>query len=238
MTTTTIACVRCGHQNVLGRIFCTNCGQKLDFRALDRTPRGRPGAGSPVARFVRIAVVLAIVGAIVMVLKPASPLGASGGLQEAQRLNQKIRVVRAALLDGKTATQEISEPELNGYLAEVIKRTNENLPKDKKQPVLLKAINVHFTPDHVVIVMLAQAGPLTLSYSIAGKPAKQDRKFVLTTEGSRFGLMPVPKAANGWVSGRISYVLGRLGNERALLDQVSKMELREGSVVLAFQSGQ
>jgi hypothetical protein len=230
--TNTIPCARCGHQNVLGRIFCTNCGQKLDFEALDRkTMRAGP---APAARFIRIGIVLALVGAIVMVLKPAATTGAAGGLQEAQRLNQKIRLVRGAVLDGKRITQEVSETELNGYLAEVIKRSNENLPKDKKQPVLLRAINVRVEKDGITVVLLAQAGPITVSYSTSGKPAKRDGKFVLSSDGAKVGLMPVPGAVGSWVAKQASYVFSKLANERALLDQVSNMELRDGSMVVAF----
>jgi hypothetical protein len=234
----TIPCSRCGHQNVLGRIFCTNCGQKLDFEKLDKKRVLSGAGGGGPGRVIRTVVILLLVAVIVMLLKPAKLAGAEGGLQEAQRLNQKIRAVKTAILDGKSIAQNVSEAEINGYLAEVIKRTNDGLPKDKKQLVLVRKVNMHFGNERIAVVILVQVGPVTVSYSVTGQPAKQSGHFTLLPEKVKIGLVPVPAAAGPWVTSRIAYVFSRLGSERSMLDQVSKMEVRDGAVSVAFQGAQ
>ncbi|HEY8239925.1 MAG TPA: hypothetical protein VIH35_00680, partial [Kiritimatiellia bacterium] len=194
----------------------------------------RRGGGGP-GRAIGTIIALLLVGFIVLLVKPVKPLGAEGGLQEAQRLNQKIRLVRAAVLDGKAIGQNVSEAEANGYLAEVVKRTNESLPSGKKQLLMVRKVNLQFAGQKITVVVLAQMGPLTVSYSMTGQPARQGGQFILLPERTRVGLVPVPAAAGPWVTGRISYVFSKLNNERALLDQVSKMEVRDGAVVVAFQ---
>ena len=233
----TIQCSKCGHQNVLGRIFCTDCGQKLDFDQVDAKPR-RSSQGMSPARLVRLAVTFIVIALLVMILKPAKPLGAPGSLQDAQRMNQKLRAIKAGILDNKGGSHELMEKEINGYLTEILKRMSDSNAKDAKTTVKMRQINVHFTPEQIHVVMLAEIGPLKLSYSVAGQPARKDRQFKIKPERVRLGSVPLPAAAGDWIAGRMASVFSKLGNEKSLLDQVSTMQLGDGVVVVAFPGAQ
>ena len=233
----TIQCAKCGHQNVLGRIFCTNCGQKLDFDQVDAKPR-RQGPGMTPGKIARIAVTFIVIALLVLILKPSKLLGAPGTLQDAQRMNQKLRAIKAGILDNKGESHEVQEKEINGYLTEILKRTAGSAAKGEKTPVKLRQINVHFTPERIYVVMLAEAGPLKLSYSVAGQPARKDRQFKIKPERVSLGSLPLPAAAGDWIAGRMASVFSKLGNEKSVLDQVSNMKLGDGSVVVAFQGAQ
>ena len=233
----TIQCAKCGHQNVLGRIFCTNCGQKLDFDQVDAKPR-RQTQGMTTAKIIRLAVTFIVIAVLVLILKPAKPLGTPGTLQDAQRMNQKLRTIKAAILDNKGGTHELQEQEINGYLTEILKRMAESATKGDKTPVKMRQINVHFTPAQIHVVMLAELGPVKLSYSVAGQPARKDRHLKIKPDRVSLGSLPVPAAAGDWIAGRMASVFSKLGNEKALLDQVSNMQLGDGLIIVAFPGAQ
>jgi hypothetical protein len=233
----TIQCGKCGHQNVLGRIFCTNCGQKLDFDQVDAKPRRQMQGMSP-AKLMRIVITVVVIAILIMILKPAKPLGAPGTLQDAQRMNQKLRTIKAAILDNKGGSHELQEKEINGYLTEILKRMSDSATKGDKNPVKLRQINVHFTPQLIHVLMVTEIGPMKLSYSVAGQPARKDRQFKIKPERVRLGSVPIPAVAGDWIAGRMASVFSKLGNEKSLLDQVSTMQLGDGLVVVTFPGAQ
>ncbi|MFH0907232.1 MAG: zinc ribbon domain-containing protein [bacterium] len=233
----TIQCAKCGHQNVLGRIFCTNCGQKLDFDQISAKPR-RQRSWPSVGKTVKMGVTLVIIGLLVMILKPAKPTGMPGTLQDAQRMNQKLRAMKAAILDEKPVVHEVSEKEVNGYLAEILKRRDETPTTGVKNPVKMRVINVHFSPERIHAVIHVAIGPITLSYSVVGQPARKDHQFTIKPDSVKLGFLPLPSVAGDWIAGRLAAMFSKLGNEKALLDQVSNMQLGDGQVIVAFQGVQ
>ncbi len=109
-----IKCSNCGHENLLGAIFCRNCGEKLDIDRMHpelekKGPSG--GLGGIIRRLVGLLVFLGLVGVIVMMFIPKKgQLGALGddAKKEAERkYEQLIRKIN----DGIGAEKYTFSPE-------------------------------------------------------------------------------------------------------------------------------
>ncbi len=226
-----IKCKSCGADNHLGRMFCSQCGGKLEIE----DPRGaiqeqRRKAGGPLMRFVRIAVTLGLLISIVLIIRPAVPTGAEGSIQDAQRLQQKMRNIKTAVLDRKVVTQRITEGEINAYLMDLLKKSAGG---SGDESVTLARINIALKTDVVVVVLEAKLGPVPLTYEISGVPERSDGQFTFAVSKVRLGHLPMPGPAGGWLAARAKVVFSKMDEEKRLLGQVSQLKVGRGEVAVA-----
>lgn len=230
-----VTCSACGHQNPLGRLFCAKCGTKLAI-----TPAamggGRGPAGFWLARLARVAIFLAVLGAFLLLLRPVEPDGAPGTLPEASALAQKLNVLSVAILDRRAVTQDATEAEVNGYLAEILRNTPD-LTASGPLKFELRSINVAFRGGDVVTVLVSALGPIPLTYEIRAKPARVDDRFTLDVRGLRMGHLPLPRAIAVRTASRMARMFDQMEREKRLLDQLSSVAVVEDGVVRAATPG-
>lgn len=220
-----VTCTQCGHTNPLGRMFCMKCGAQLELATLNPANMKRQVTGKSrfLGRIVRLAITLALLYAIIMILRPVVPTGSEGNPQDVQRLRQKLGLLKGAVLESRPGAQRISEVEVNSYLAELVGRNKDD------SAYVLKKVNVAMNAGQVIVVLVSKFGPATLTYEITGVPGHSpDHHFDFLVRSVRLGQLPMPGALGDWLSGKAFVVFSKMSDERSLLDKMDKIEIGQG----------
>jgi hypothetical protein len=228
-----IKCRECGYVNTLGRVFCSKCGKKLDLsrvstRLLARstlTPADRR------ARLFRWVVVLVLAAVIGLMLWPMEPEGVVGSRDDVKALRVKVGRLERAAAARAYVFDVVTEEEVNAFLEETV-GGDPSVAKSEGLRLGIETIRVRFTPEQLKVFLLANWGPLKLSYMVAGVPEIRQRRFSVNPTHGRLGHLWLPAPLAGWIGGRISYALSGLERERRLLDQLGRCELGDEKVRL------
>ena len=228
-----VICPKCGSRNPPGRMYCMQCGGKIEMEMAE-TRAEKPWIGKAVSalgRAVRAAATILLLLAIVQMMRPVAPAGSTGNAQDVQRLRQKLSLFKGAVMDGKASSQRLSEVELNAYLTDLLARSATPDAMDSLRYRLLK-VNLAVEPAAVVVVLRASLGPVPLSYEVTGAPRVDGKRFAFAPTAARFGHLPLPGPLRGWMAGRVYGVFSQMLDERSLLDQAEGLELAQGEVTL------
>lgn len=114
-----ITCTKCGHQNELGRVFCTGCGKKLDLMQKTSVEELKPSVGAVIGRWVwRIGLILGL-GVVILGLGLAFwavPVSTQlGEARAVQRVDQKARALREGA-PGAALQATFNQRDLNTWL--------------------------------------------------------------------------------------------------------------------------
>jgi hypothetical protein len=114
-----IECSACGFRNDLGRVFCTQCGVKLDLKRTapsDLNERREVRFGAMIGKMIGGLLTLGILGGLGLgfwpVKLPVVQRDASGG----QQVVLKTRAVKKAIMAKQKASVDFTETEINGFL--------------------------------------------------------------------------------------------------------------------------
>lgn len=225
-----IACSRCGKENEPTRLFCATCGAKLDLGAKAWREPIRWGRG-----LLRVVQVL-LVAAVGLLLWPVRPQGASGSREEALAYYGKLRILSEAVGQGVMVVQIFSEAEVNGYLAEVLKRNPELSNSEGLGKMGLGEINLRFAPEDVTVTVTALWGPMRMSYEVAGRPRTGSGPFGFDVRAARWGHLPLPGVASRWMVRRVEAMFSGMEREHAVLNGLRRIDLGQGQVRVATGS--
>lgn len=224
-----VTCSKCQHKNPLGRMYCMRCGELLNMESLDpRTMRSKPTGPSAIGRLLRVVVLLALCAAIVQLLRPVNPMGQEGSGADAQRLRQKLGLLKGAVLDQREMSQRVSEAEINSYLASLLSKTDQKPGRSMD----LRKINVTIRPEGAVLVLVSGVGPVTLTTELAGTPTHRGDQFEFVLTSARLGHLPMPGPLVAWLAGKAGVVFSRMDDEKRLLNQMEQLAVGQGEVVL------
>jgi hypothetical protein len=228
-----VKCKQCGARNDVDRIFCVGCGARLDISKVLMTPTSLEER-TRVRRFfgvIESLLSLAIFVALVLVLWPVAPTGKRGSPVDAQLCAQKVRGLYNAVEYGQPVKVSMSDAELNAYFAAMLAADPE-AAKASGRRMAVGEINLTFSPEFFVALVLANWGPVRLSYELRGWAGADDGDFRLEVLGLRWGHLPLPGPAARWMAGRMGGMFGRMERERRVLGGVRGMKLGPGWVSL------
>jgi hypothetical protein len=226
-----VKCTRCGTTNELNRVFCLKCGDKLDLaRAITGGKRRR--AGRFISGPVRIAVVLLILSIVGLILWPVEPRGAFGSAADARTMNGILRWFYQAVQNRAVVGQFVTEKEVNGYLAQKLKQNGDAFRSEGFR-LGIRQINVAFTPENFVVLVLANWGPVSLSYEVKAVPSVKSGRFEVKAQEARWGHLPLPRPAAGWMNRRVAGMFLRMENELAVLNGLGRVDLKNGRAYIA-----
>ena len=231
-----VTCPQCKQRIPFGRLFCTNCGAKLEINS--DTITSRTSAGEVLTRARRIVirlVVLAIVlGAVGLFLWPMQPTGRTGDASYEKLCQQRMDAVRARVLNGMQFSETFSDIEINAWLASRMAATTS---KDVGAGFRLTAVNVALNKEGAVVATISEAGPVRLSVLISGKPqVSANNGFAFEVTGVRVGHVPLPSALHDFFADRNLTIFANFREQHDVLNKMRKLETKDGQVVLSNQN--
>jgi hypothetical protein len=238
-------CQKCGYDNELGRIFCHQCGAKLDLDAIKPVSRGgkalRPKGRHSMLKWIRRIVELMILGVLLfavylMLQAPAAP--AKPGETDAAAADKKWLALEKLVNGRKASHLEISPAEAKAFLAGLTFEKS-----DMKWGFVPERVWIEFKPGFVELHILATmrlGGSLEKKVYLryTGVPKIQDGRFVFEPKEGRVGQLNWPLdvvKALGFHQRIFSEVFVRLTTERDVLSQLDRIEARADRVIVYYQ---
>jgi hypothetical protein len=213
-----IECQICGFKNDLGRIFCTQCGKRLELThtSLGELSSRRTFDWGPLIRRLLMALLLLAVGSVIAAALwpktlPPIPVDPAG----VKQIPIKSRAWQSALRARREIMLTYTEPEVNGFLdARARARKLKRLSIDFKPGSLTLAAWHDWTPVRQVTVLTNVTLPVSCELS-----GRFDGG-TLVLQGGRVGHLPLPTPLASlmapWFKGWFDDILAQTGMVRSL----------------------
>ena len=241
-----LTCPKCNFENELGRIFCHQCGGKLELEKIKAPTEGakmRRRAAVGARKTLRTAMEVAIAGGVIFViwqvcvvpdLQPIKPSNAELVAVDIKRLDL------GQLVNGrKPGVMEVTEGELNTFLNTL------GLVKPKEDgivfsPVMVRAdlgdgtVKVSYLAD----LRFGTAVHKQFCIALAGVPSVEQGGFVFRPTGAWIGKLPIqPKLIErtSLMQNIFAKLFAKLDNERKSLDKLSSITVTREKAVLTYQ---
>lgn len=218
-----IECVQCGFRNDLGRVFCTNCGVKLDLKRTsqaDLEERREIPWGRIIGKLVGGVLAVAVLGVLALAFWPMDiPVvqkDAAGG----QQVVLKTRAVKKALMARQKATVDFSEAELNGFTAGRAEARKLKALVVDIQPGAIE-VSAHFSwrPGVVTNMTWLARKNVAVPVSLAIKAGFADGQMAVT--GGRLGHLPLVGPLTGIPKRFFGDVFSDIAAEKQVMDALA-----------------
>lgn len=241
-----LECPKCGYDNELGRIFCTQCGTKLDLTKIKAPTEGarmRRRAVKGAKRLTRIllelAIAVALIAGLVLMclvpdIPPVKPTNAEMIAADTKRLDLD------QLVNGRRpGALTITAAEFNAF----VNTLSFEKPKESFMQFLPVTIRSEFDEGTVKIsyvgdLKLKDFFHKHLSVTLAGTPAVDNGRFVFRAKAAWIGKMPVHPwlvENTGLFHTYFGRLFGKLRYEREMLDRLHSINVSPDGAELVFQ---
>jgi len=242
-----LICPKCNYDNELGRIFCHQCGAKLDLDKVKPTSRGgkiihyrkQLTVGRIVNRVIAIVILVLIIWGIYLIcqvpdIQPVKPTNAVLLAADNKRL-----ALEQQLLQKRLFKMEITATELNAFIGGL---------------GLEKHAGSGFTVVPVTLQVELGDGTLKLNFlgtakfgdalskkifiSYTGVPMTEQGHFEFKPIAAAIGQMPIhPKIlqSTSLLQNYFGRLLSNLDHEKSLLDQLSSISVDHNHIVIEYQ---
>ena len=227
-----IECKHCGEQNDLGRVFCVQCGKRLELTqtSLDELAERRTIDWGPIVkRIFGTVVLLAIVGVVGIAFWPQPPSTLPVDPAGVAQLPMKTRALQKALRAHQQTKVTLSEAELNGFLdARAKLRQVRQLTVALKPGVFTMAALDDWAP-------AAQLAGLTgLVIRISCDWTASYDNGTLAIQSGRFGHLPLPNAAATYAASQFGGWFDDVLSQTGILKSLKSVTIDEGKADLVF----
>lgn len=251
-----IKCGQCGHENDLTRVFCQNCGTRLERGEQAPAPTGPsitpvpvkrkskpqgPSAIAMLGQFVKAIVSLAFFGAVLALLIqvgrspdgiPAAPTvvdeSAASGLYDALKASTSSPFRRPPM--------EIKQEQINNYLASRLAGASASGPSLGAQ--FARAFVVLNDGTFQFYVERRYLG-LSVYFRIDCEPLAGPEGATAFVKGGAIGRMPVHPTIMHVVQGRIiTPAVDALSEQVALLRKADDVKIKPGAAILGWPGNQ
>ncbi len=239
-----LICPECRHENEVERIYCHECGTRLDR---SKIKLGKEGPEQPqatqkrlrrmlgprwspmqhlffkVAKLILAAVALAAL--VQMLLSPAPPERS----QDLMLASQVTLDLENALLARRGGQLRYAEPEVNAFLLSALKNKQKALDKPglkfERAFVGLEDGLLHFT-----VMRSVQGFPL--SHSASYSPVSSEGKFAFAEKGGRLGRLNIHAKLMPYLGFLFADVQKALEREQAAVRKMADVRIESKAVVL------
>lgn len=258
-----VKCAGCGHENDPTRVFCHNCGIRLERPEGEKAtiaqvtpvmgrssgpPRGgffqAGGAGALLVRVFRSLISLAILAALLAVLIEAGrqpdwvPKAVTGDKQKATRLYQSIRDFSDTVYP---RTIDLTQEQVNNYLASRL----ETAPDDGSY-VRAKFVRAFVTIEaeamRFVVEQKYLGWPVVMSVTwvpkITANPATGRNEVSLRLAGADIGRLPLPDLVAPMMQKHLQGVIDSTSAEAQLLGRSDSLVFLPGVARLGWNGSQ
>ena len=220
-----IQCTTCGFQNDLGRVFCAQCGQKLDLRDTsmeDLEERREFDFGKWLRWVLSILVLTVLSGVVGLALWPASPVPVYTEVVGARQVPVKLGAILKALSYNKAITLDLEEGELNGFLAERAKvRHLKAFTIDLKPGAFDLYASFNWRPVTNLAFLAKMSIPLTLSLTGGFQGG------VFIPEKGKIGHLPLPGKTLSLSIDYFASLIPDILAEKRLIDALRTVAIEE-----------
>ncbi len=236
-----IPCDKCGYDNPLGRIFCAQCGDKLNLDQLNEPEMLRPEKKKTSRGLLFILLDIFVLALVLAALAfwPAGHKAALGSESLARAALGKL-----ARLDSTAVSLalEFSEKEANvlaaGYLAGQ-KRSGVRHVMD------IKSVEIVLDPNAVRATAFASIGPWSfgsyslgpfpITYSVLAVPIKEDKAVRFDVRRGAIGHLPLPGPLGKPAAKKFEQIFSKAGRYKNLLNKADAIELQKGAVTIKIK---
>lgn len=250
-------CGQCGHENDLTRVFCQNCGSRLEreevegsgtaepaaaetgpyiarnFTPLKTQPlRHEPGVLSRLVRsLVSLIVISAILAALVQILRAPDGIPAPRPANEPQAA-QLLSLVKTFASSGAARTLDIPEAQANNFLQCQV------VPADSSEKALWKA---QFK--RAFVVYGENQFRLAVEQEVLGRPVFMYLDYIPASSaqgtsanviGGGLGRLPVHPGLLPFFQGYFSTVIDALGDVLGTLSKASSVQITPDAARLSW----
>ena len=239
-----LTCPQCAYVNEAERVYCHNCGAKLDRSVLPHDDEAttkesiartrkrvkkmtNPGSSS-VARELKTAVGTlfwaAVVAAVFLIARKPDGVPEAGN-DLAQRIISNE--IMDAVESPRPFTLQFSEADVNSHLKAVKSKTSGGLPGVEFQRAFIK-----FDPGVCRIGMQQNVWGWPVYSGVAYRLDVQDGKFIATNVGGNFGRLSVHPLLMQYADAAFRKLWGALKRERQQMDKMQRVVVDKGRITL------
>lgn len=227
-----IECSNCGYQNDLGRVFCVQCGQKMDLKATsmaDLADRREFDYGALIRGILTTVVMLLVAGVLGLAFWPLRCPTVFREDAGAVQVPIKAKAIRSALSYNRNINLSFTEGELNGFLAERAKsRKLEALAIDLKPGVFDLYSGVSWRPPTNLTFLASVRIPLTLNLRGSFQAG------VFTIETVRVGHLSLPASAATPVTDHFAGLFADILAEKRVVSSLKSVAIEEAKADLSL----
>lgn len=249
MTAVKLMCPECGHENEAERIYCHDCGVRLDRSAVVSKKSAQEGLKETQRRvrrifdptrvkirvwFFRTAKLVLGACATAAVIQMVSPPDVPPPTKPLLLPSQLSFDLENAVNYHRPAQLQYSEDQINAYLSYALKIKQSSLDK----PMLdFKRVVVGFGEGDVKITAERAFFGFSLYSGSSYKVSLQGGKVAATNNGGSIGRIPIHPVLMRFMDVIFADVWSALDRERRLVARMQSMELHPKSVVLTAPTG-
>jgi hypothetical protein len=227
-----IQCSNCGNQNDLGRVFCTSCGQKLnlqDTSMADLDDRREVDYGKWIRGFLAGVVILGVGGLAGTIFWPVKTPPVFFEATGAVQIPIKAKAARTALSYNREIKIDLTEGELNGFLAERAKsRKVGKLVIDLKTGMFDLYAGFDWSPP----TNLTWLAKVKIPVSIDMRGGFQ--AGVLMIERGRIGHLPLPGSSKNVVIDYFATLFPDITGEKRMVSFLKSVAIEDTKVTLVL----
>lgn len=241
--TANLTCDQCGFQNEAERVYCHNCGAKLDRSLLPKQPEkkqespekarkrvakmtnpGSGGIGREIKALFKVAIGASVIAALILVARKPD------GVPEVKK-ELSDRQVGAEMMDAVESPQprplSFTEDEVNRYLKQTMKSKEGAVPG-----VRFERAFVNFSPGVLRISAEQSLWGYSVFSGIAYKLEVKGGKFTPTVVGGNFGRLEVDARIMQYADVAFQKLWGALDRERKQMDKMQAVAVQKGRIDL------
>ena len=241
-----LTCAKCNYENELGRIFCHQCGTKLDIESIKPPSRGgkslkksKWSVGRIISLSLRIVILAALIIGIFLIFQVPAIQKIETTTENISTFYRKRNSLDTATLAKKPIAVSLSEAELNAFVNNI----QTEKPEGRGVAVVPTLIQIEFNDETATAfiigkIVVSERWEKGLGISYTGVPAIEDGKFVFRPVTARIGKLRIPRVLlenTPMVENYYSQVFGRLDTEIQLLNKLTSIAVAPDNVVLEYK---
>ncbi len=250
-STATLTCGSCSHNNEPERVYCHNCGEKLDRSILPIREDGKDKAktdknakrvskmmnpgGLKLKResktLAKVLIFAVLVAALTLYWLP--PDGVPP-MKSDVMADRNVGEVWAQMMATKPAVSvAMSQSDVNLYLKGALKANESAVPGVKFERAF-----VNFVPGAFTITAQRDAWGLKMYSSVTSRPLMKDGKISTEVIGAHYGRLGVPPSLHAMVDFAVGGVVKSFEKELKQADRLANAQVAQEAVVLTTKPQQ
>lgn len=240
-----LPCPKCGYDNELGRIFCHQCGQKLDLDAIKPPSRGgkplrrrEPGA---VGRWIRRVVELLILAVLLyglFLMSHVVPEPPAPSAEEANRAQKKWSSLEKMVSGSEPNSVEVTAAEVNALVANLKAGDPKQTWGFLTDRVWLELRNGTLEWNGLLTLRLGGALKKKLWVTLRGVPKIEQNQLRWETAQGSIGRLACPAPvvdAIGFHRRVLLDALRQIPMAKETLSQLHRIDVHADRLVLSYQ---